>query len=99
MCKTSQIIISRGTALHASKDFAVSMQCYHCRHPCYRKRLRGALGFRRKRLCSHLVTFVRQALPATRLHARQVARVRARTFLSIKANSYEAIISMRTYLL
>jgi len=49
----------RGTILHSSKDLAVSPTCLHVITP------EGALAFRHRRHCSHLLGYPRQALPAT----------------------------------
>jgi hypothetical protein len=50
---------SRSTILHSSKDLAVSPVCLHTITP------EGALAFRHRRHCSHLLGYPRQALPAT----------------------------------
>ncbi len=50
---------SRSTILHSSKDLAVSPICLHMITP------EGALAFRHRRHCSHLLGYPRQALPAT----------------------------------
>lgn len=47
------------TILHSSKDLAVSPICLHMITP------EGALAFRHRRHCSHLLGYPRQALPAT----------------------------------
>ena len=53
-----------GTALHAARDFAVSL----CRFPC-RLTPKGTFGSRLRRLCSHPWSFLRRELPASLLPA------------------------------
>ena len=44
----------KNTILHKSKDLAVSIICFHMRHPC------GASVFQLGRLCSHLIRLGRR---------------------------------------
>ena len=54
-------LIAQSTALHRSKDFAVSPVCFHTIIP------EGTRAFRHWRHCSHLLACARRALPATLL--------------------------------
>ncbi len=53
--------LSTDTILHSRKDLAVSLLCYHKLLPTEI----GSLAFRHWRHCSHLVSCLRRALPAT----------------------------------
>ena len=50
------------TALHSGKDLFVAFLPFDKSTPC------GALAFRHRRFCSHLLDYSRRALPATLLH-------------------------------
>jgi hypothetical protein len=65
------------TALHTSKDLAVSLMRFRMHIP------EGTLAFRHRRHCSHLVDCSRRGLPAT---LEDECLLCVRTFLSIHIN-------------